>query len=139
MNPGGYGTDPCDGYDDISAKLYLVFADPGSDPIELKRANGDANTGNSWPRFSPDVGTFRGKQLYFVAFSSRRPYGLQVNQGGYATSFPQLWLTAITPGGEIATDPSYAPFWLPNQNLSQAKPTGNHVPQWVKKVVPIPG
>jgi len=140
MNPGGYGTDPCDGYDDISAKLWFIKSEVGASPTELKRANGaDANSGNSWPRFSPNVGQFRGKKLYFVAFSSRRPYGLQVNQAGIATSFPQLWLAGVSPEGELVGDPSYPPFWLPGQNLAQKSPTGNHVPQWVKEFVLIPG
>jgi hypothetical protein len=91
---------------------------------------------NSWPRWSPDNGIFRGQKLYWLAFSSRRAYGLQVNSVGTSAK-PQLWFAAILVGNEFATDPSRAPVWLPDQNLSVELPTGNHVPQWVKFVVPI--
>ena len=137
MNPGGYGTGPCDGYDDITATLWLT--DPaGKPPIELARANGGGANSNSWPRWSPDNGTFRGQKLYWLAFSSRRPYGLQVNSGSGTGAKPQLWFAAILTGSEFSSDASRPPVWLPNQNLIQATPTGNHVPQWVKFAVPIP-
>jgi hypothetical protein len=136
-NVGGYGTLPCDGYDDITAALWLT--DPaGKAPINLGLANGaDPNVSNSWPRWSPDNGSFRGLHLYWLAFSSRRPYGLQVNGGAGTGAKPQLWFSAILVGNEFGTDPSHAPVWLPDQNLSIATPTGNHVPQWVKFAVPI--
>jgi len=137
MNPGGYGTGPCDGYDDITAQLWLTNPAGGA-PAPLDRANGGLQNSNSWPRWSPDSGGFRGQQLYWVAFSSRRPYGVQVNSGAGTGAKPQLWFTAILVGNEFGGDPSHAPVWLPDQNLTQEVPTGNHVPQWVKFVVPIP-
>jgi len=136
MNPGNYGTGPCDGYDDITAALWLT--DPkGNRKTALAAANGGPQNSNSWPRWSPDSGGFRGQQLYWLAFSSRRPYGLQVNNGAGTGAKPQLWFTAILVGNEFSTDPSRAPVWLPDQNLSIEQPTGNHVPQWVKFVVQI--
>jgi hypothetical protein len=130
-----YGSQTCDGYDDSSAALWVV--DPaGGDPVALARANGTGANGNSWPRFSPDKGTFRGKDLYWVAFSSRRPYGLQINSGVAATAtMPQLWVAGVSGGG--GSDPSFAPAWLPAQNTKQAMPTGNHVPIWVKVAIVI--
>jgi WD40-like Beta Propeller Repeat len=135
--PGTYGLGACDGYDDITASLWLT--DPtGRSPVALTRANGGDQNSNSWPRWSPDNGAFRGQKLYWLAFSSRRPYGLQVNSGAAtAANKPQLWFSAVVVGGEFGGDPSHPPVWLPNQNLSQATPTGNHVPQWVKFAVPI--
>lgn len=135
--PGNYGIGPCDGYDDITAALWLT--DPtGTAPVALSHANGGDQNSNSWPRWSPDSGVFRSRRLYWLAFSSRRAYGLQVNAGGSTlANKPQLWFSAILVGDEFPTDPSQAPVWLPNQNLSPAAPTGNHVPQWVKFVVPI--
>ena len=77
----GYGSSPCDGYDDPSARLRLISSKGGT-PAELDRASGrtsgwpTADTwANSWSRFSPQHGTFQGKTLYWVTFSSRRPYG----------------------------------------------------------------
>ena len=133
-----YGIGPCDSYDDLSASLNVVPATGGA-PVVLANANGAPLSGNSWPRWSPDHGTFRGKKLYWVAFSSRRPYGLQVNQNGWQTSNPQLWFAAVTSDATFsgATDPSAAAIWLPGQNLNQAMPNGNHVPVWVEHVVVI--
>ncbi len=135
-----YGQDPCDGYDDVSATLNVISAKGGT-PILLARASG--------PRWSPDHGTFRGKRLYWLAFSSRRPYGLQFNpmtadvQGSINNSHPQLWFAAVyAPAADQQADPSFAPIWLPGQNPTQmdpraAQPNGNHVPVWVEKVVDI--
>lgn len=138
-NPGPYGNGACDGYDDSTAKVRLVPAGGGA-AIDLGRANGPDNWVNSWPRFSPTHGTFRGKALYWIAFSSRRPYGLRLPGSTDGTSKPQLWFTAITVDGNgapLSGDPSFAPVWLPNQNEDITKPTGNHIPQWTAKVVQI--
>jgi hypothetical protein len=132
----GYGTGTCDGYDDSSAKLWWVPIDGGTTKA-LNNANGPGNSDNSWPRFSPDVGMFRGKTLYWVAFSSRRPYGTQINNTGIQTSQPQLWFTGVVASEDQQGDPSRAPVWLPGQNVMQGAPTGNHVPQWVKVAIII--
>ena len=118
---------------------------PGGASTLLKNANGVTGNGNplygnSWPRFSPDKGTFRGNELYWIAFSSRRPYGLQVNTAGGASTKPQLWIAGVIAGERVtlsSQDPSFAPVWLPAQNPDQTTPNGNHVPQWVKVAVVI--
>ncbi len=148
---GVYGQQTCDGYDDSSAALWLT-SPSHSQPVRLDVANSGTTPGdprltydNSWPRWSPDNGTFRGQKLYWLAFSSRRPYGLQVNNGTPLSTKPQIWFAAIVIGSELFGDPSSPPVWLPNQNptvsgtLQNQVPTGNHVPQWVKVAVPIPG
>jgi WD40-like Beta Propeller Repeat len=132
----GYGAGVCDGYDDSSAKLYLVSTD-GNTMLNLDKANGSGNNDNSWPRFSPDVSTFRGQTLYWVAFSSRRPYGTELNTNGISNSQPQLWFAALTLGEINDGDPSWAPVWLPGQNPDQTNPYGNHVPQWVRVAIVI--
>ena len=129
----------CDGYDDSSAKLWIVTPGGGS-PVRLDNANGAGEHGNSWPRFSPDKGNFRGELIYWVAFSSRRPYGIAgQHQRRAAATKPQLWIAAVRTGENIVGDPSWAPVWLPTQNPKQTVPQGNHVPQWVKVVVVIEG
>jgi WD40-like Beta Propeller Repeat len=133
---GSYGAGPCDGYDDISASLWLTDPD-GKPPVNLVHANAGDTNSNSWPRWSPDNGNFRSQRLYWLAFSSRRPYGLQINSGGGTAAKPQLWFAAVLVGGEFVTDPSAAAVWLPGQNLNQTSPTGNHVPQWVRFAVHI--
>jgi hypothetical protein len=134
----GYGDGPCDGYADPSARLFLILPSGGA-PVVLDRANGPANSMNSWPRFSPDHGQFRGKQLYWIAYSSERPYGLQLNQQNGPPQRPQLWFTAVTvtKGMPISKDPSFPPAWLPGQNSVPSTTSGNHVPQWVSVAVPI--
>jgi hypothetical protein len=134
----GYGTGVCDGYDDSTAQLAMVDTSGGMLPA-LDYANGAGNAyDNSWPRFSPDSGSFRGDSLYWVAFSSRRPYGVQNNTTGIASSQPQLWFAAITLGEINPTDPSHAPVWLPGQNpAGNGSPYGNHVPQWVRVAIVI--
>ena len=132
----GYGDGVCDGYDDSSATLHLVSTD-GNTQLSMDNANGSGNNDNSWPRFSPDVSTFRNQTLYWVAFSSRRPYGTELNTNGISNSQPQLWFAALTLGEVNAGDPSWAPVWLPGQNPDQTNPYGNHVPQWVKVAIVI--
>jgi len=137
-----YGNQTCDGYDDSSATLWLTLAGGAAGPgVRLDNANGPAGSGNSWPRFSPDKGTFRGDLIYWIAFSSRRAYGTQVNYmpPNAVSTHPQLWIAAVKTGEVIVGDPSWAPVWLPTQNPKQAQPQGNHVPQWVKYVVVIEG
>ncbi|WP_438024864.1 hypothetical protein [Sorangium sp. So ce233] len=136
---GASGNDPCDSYDDNSARLRIVPLE-GGEPVDLARANGDATWANSWPRFGPSHDTYRGKNIYWVAFSSRRPYGLRLPGSTDGTSKPQLWFAAVTlaPGGSIDGDPSFAPVWMPQQNDDMANPTGNHIPQWAEKALPVP-
>ncbi len=139
---GGYGIGSCDGYDDASAELWFVPSSGGG-TTRLDNANGIINGNvinydNSWPRFSPDVGSFRGQKLYWVAFSSRRPYGVQANTGGITSTQPQLWFAGVAVGEVNVGDPSYAAVWLPGQNpMGNATLYGNHVPQWVKVAIVI--
>ncbi|HEY5453728.1 MAG TPA: hypothetical protein VIQ54_33475, partial [Polyangia bacterium] len=135
-----YGNQSCDGYDDSTSTLWIVKPSPGATATRLDNANGPAGSGNSWPRFSPDKGNFRGDLIYWVAFSSRRAYGSQVNYNASPSATkPQLWIAAVKTGEVIVGDPSWAPVWLPTQNPKQMSPQGNHVPQWVKVVVVIEG
>jgi WD40 repeat protein len=133
-----YGNQTCDGYDDGTAKLWVVAAAAGATAKVLANANGPGDVDNSWPRFSPDSGTFRGDLIYWIAFSSRRAYGMQVNSGvAVQNTKPQLWVAAVRTGENIVGDPSWGAVWLPAQNINQSVPSGNHVPQWVKIAVKI--
>ncbi|HEY0193408.1 MAG TPA: hypothetical protein VGC42_19965 [Kofleriaceae bacterium] len=138
----GWGAGACDGYNDISATLHVVPVAGGA-PIALTRANGGSDnplTTNSWPRWSPDHGTFRGKRLYWLAYSSRRPYGLSLVGSQSDTTKPQLWFAAVTldeAGTAPTADPSFSPVWLPGQNKVMTDPRGNHTPVWTSKVVII--
>lgn len=148
-NGQGYAVDRtgsaanCSGYDNPGARVMLVPVTGGA-PIDLARLNGDRAWTNSWPRWAPNHGRFRGTELYWVAYSSKRPYGLRFagDATGMSTQVaPQLWFSAVTLGaGDAPTgDPSHAPVWMPRQNLDASTPSGNHVPQWVAVYVPTPG
>jgi hypothetical protein len=135
-----YGEGSCDGYDDIGSTLRLVSIN-GGPATELHLANSGGNLTNSWPRFSPNRGQrFRGDTLHWVAFSSRRSYGLRIANATPEdpSTPPQIWFAALVlpaDGSAPAGDPSFAPIWLPNQNDDNATPTGNHVPQWTTEFV----
>jgi hypothetical protein len=135
-----YGLSPCDGYDDASATIRLVAA-AGGTPVYLTNASQNDNWSNSWPRFAPTHGTFQGKNLYWIAFSSRHPYGATLpgtnNPPGGDTE-PQLWFAAVVldSSGTLSADPSFAPVWMPQQNPGGTQ-RGNHSPQWVTKAVPV--
>lgn len=138
-----YGTEACDGYDDVSAEVFIVPASGGT-PARLDNANGTGELTNSWPVFSPMPSAELGnKTLYWIAFSSRRPYGRRLpntNPLDVDQSKPQLWATAVVVGPDSAAlsdDPSTPPIWLPNQNIDFDTPYGNHVPQWVTRAVPM--
>lgn len=160
----GYGQSACDTYDDPSARLRMIPVDGGT-PAELDRASGrtdswpQADAGgtwtNSWPRFSPTHGVYQGKTLYWIAFSSRRPYGAVLAGSQIGTTVPQIWFAGVlvNPDGTISTppDPSFAPVYLPQQNsptpeilfdggsaasYADGGVTANHVPQWVYTYVP---
>lgn len=148
-NDQGYAVDRagaaanCSGYDNPGARVMLVAA-TGGNVVDLARLNGTDTWTNSWPRWAPNHGRFRGSELYWVAFSSKRPYGLRLpgdNTGRLANVPPQLWFAAITLGqGDVMTsDPSHAPIWMPRQNIDADTPSGNHVPQWTAVFVPTPG
>jgi len=132
---GNYGTGTCDGYDDSTAQLWWIPTKGGT-TIPLANANGALAVDNSFPRFAPAVGTFRGNPLYWIAFSSRRPYGVQVNAGVVIGSTqPQIWFAGISPTAGSTADPSFAPVWLPGQNSVQLAPTDNHAPQWIGRPI----
>ena len=84
------------------------------------------------------MSTFRGQTLYWVAFSSRRPYGSQLNTSGLTSARSRSSGSRASPRARSTSAiPSYAPVWLPGQNPNQATPYGNHVPQWVKVAIVI--
>jgi hypothetical protein len=159
----GYGASPCDSYDDPSAHLRLV-AKSGGTPVDLdkasQRTSGWPSTStwtNSWPRFAPPApsgtppSTFQGKTLYWLAFSSRLPYGATLAGSQSGATPPQIWFAAVAvdASGALSGDPSFAPVWLPQQNSATAEvlidggagqtvagngtPADNHMPQWVSE------
>lgn len=110
-------------YDAKDAEVWVVRSDGGA-PIKLTRAS---TGGDSWPKWTPVVQKYKGGNLLWVTFSSRRQYGLRLESGKTA----QIWMTAIDlERAKSGADPSYPAFWLPFQDVA----SGNHIAQWVTKV-----
>jgi hypothetical protein len=115
-----------DSYDAMDARVMAVDA-AGRSPIDLSAIN--TSLGNSWPKWAPFSHSFGGATIFWLTFSSRRPYGLR---GG---TNAQIWMSAVDVGplGRGA-DGSYPPFWLPFQDST----TGNHIAQWAETVARAP-
>jgi len=107
-------------YDNPAAEVMLVSTTGGTATV-LTNANGGPNSTNSYPRWSPSPG-----DTAWLAYSSRRPYGL-VTEG-----VAQIWIAAIdlTVAG-TGPDPSYPPIWMPGQDPA----VGNHTPVWSPRYV----
>lgn len=123
-----------DTYNAPDAALWIMPIDGGA-PVHLVAADGHDTLGNSWPKWTPHVEMYMNQEvaepLYWVTFSSRRSYGLRLQQDGRAADSrtSQLWMAAVRSNGDA--DPSAPAFWLPFQNLRE----GNHISQWVETVV----
>lgn len=129
----------CDAYDDPSARILVVPAGGGA-PIDLARANGSGHLDNSWPKWSPFKGTYKGGDIYWFTISSVRDYGFRattidptpVKDNGNPTHVRQLWLVGFDMAkAKAGLDPSFAPVWLPFQDVQAS----NHIGQWTTKVV----
>jgi hypothetical protein len=91
---------------------------------------------STWPKFAPYVQS--SGNLLFVTFHSRMDYGFVLPNHTATTQTdlsnianPQLWFAAIdvskVAGGG---DPSYAPAWLPMQDVTDK----NHLGFWTEKI-----
>ncbi len=115
--------------DNETAELFLIDADGSRDPVSLHRLNRRVGQqddvtgiGNSMPSWAPST---RPEEVFWLAFSSLRDYG-EVLSGGETD---QLWGAAVDPARiEAGSDPSYAAFWMPFQQIDQ----GNHRAFWAQ-------
>jgi WD40 repeat protein len=121
-------------YDAPDAAVWVVPTTGGGAPVNLTAANVVA--GNSWPKFAPFAQTFQGKPIFWLTFSSRRDYGLRLQQTGKTQDMQiaQIWMVAVSPDRVAAGDGGYPAFWLPFQDIT----TGNHIAQWTEKVERAP-
>jgi hypothetical protein len=115
----------------IDAQLWVVPAGGGA-PTHLARADPADAMGNSWPKWAPFVQRFHGEALMWFTFSSRRDYGLRLQQQGREAAMrtTQLWMAAFRPSRVAAAEASTPAFWLPFQSLAE----GNHIAQWAEQV-----
>lgn len=105
------------------AELWVVAAAGGA-PIRLDIADGLAD---SWPKWDPTPYLDRGEPVFWLAWSSRRGFGLRYTDGDRT----QLWMAAFRPSRAGAgMDPASPAFRLPFQDLA----TGNHIAQMVTSI-----
>jgi Tol biopolymer transport system component len=115
-------------YSDDSAQVWVVKADGSQPPIKLAAAGPAAQQMNSWARWAPFQQTFGPNQtpLYFITFSSVRPFGVRAKVG------TQIWMAPFFPSKAAAgQDPSGPAFRMPFQRID----TSNHIAQWTQAVV----
>jgi Tol biopolymer transport system component len=133
---GNTGGD-CNGDTDPTAKLFAIDGIAGGTPTALTRANapgvadnGQTSLTNSFPKWNPFIGhkTREGGRIAWMTFSSTRKYGLRSPPG----SGTLIWMVAIDLDAPAGTDPSFAAFALPFQDIT----TSNHIAQWTTQVVP---
>lgn len=122
-----------DAYNAVTAETWIIKADGSAPPIKLAAADKDqAGRTNSWPRWVPFSQTFgaSNEPLFYLTFSSMRPYGVRLPTGGR----PQIWMTPFFPArAEAGQDPSGPSFRLPFQSVAN----GNHIAQWTQAIVVI--
>jgi hypothetical protein len=135
-NAGDINGNVCDSYNDYTARSWVVPAAGGA-AIELAKANGQGRNTVSWPKWAPFKSTYKGGDLFYVTVASTRDYGFRAlhdhdAKGNPSTGVTQLWLVAFDPAKAAAgADPSFAPIWLPFQDVESS----NHIGQWATKIV----
>lgn len=133
-------TGPVDGitnsksYDEPNARLRLASVATGQ-VLELEAATGPPGSTSTWPKFAPfeqcanREGTCQPEErIFFLTFSSKRPYGVATNQPG-DVRLAQLWMSSVSVNrAEAGRDPSSPPIWLPYQSLTSR----NHLAYWTE-------
>ena len=146
--PGAVPDKSCNADTDATATMFLISLSNGGTPIPLSNANkpgiADGTTTaltNSFPRWSPFISQLNEQQqLVWITFSSTRQYGLRAPPGpgssssGESKSGTLIWMVGINPGVG-GSDPSYTAFCLPFQDVT----TSNHLAQWAKYFIKVPG
>lgn len=83
----------------------------GTSAWELTELNG-VERNSYYPTFSPfDEGGY-----FWLAFVTTRDYG-NAQAGTAGTGRRQLWVAAVRNAPVVGADPSFAPYWLPQQDV----------------------
>jgi hypothetical protein len=113
----------CAGYSRSPGRLMHVDTSSTPPSVQaLARANAGLAGEAEWQNYEPFALPFVAGGMYWIAFTSVRPYG-NVYPVGEARK--QLWVAAINPSAAPGTDPSFPAFYLPNQ-----LPTENERGYW---------
>ncbi|HSQ66882.1 MAG TPA: hypothetical protein VLM85_26870 [Polyangiaceae bacterium] len=153
-----------DAFYNRKARVKIMHYPPqqGDAPLDLAALNVADGLSNSWPRWSPFVGTYKGHKLLWVTFSSNRDYGLHLVNTGFDNCYPpesplydqpqplskqnttyancaqpQIWMAGVIVDDDRGLDKgdrSFPAFWLPFQDVN----SHNHSAQWVEKIVSSP-
>jgi len=121
--PTGYS------YNQSQARLRLVSRE-GGQVYELGNATQGVGHTSTWPKFAPFVQDQN--QTLFLTYNSKIDYGFILKNSALpaAQTHPQLWFSAIDLTKLATGDPSYAPIWLPFQEVIQ----NNHLGYWTEIV-----
>lgn len=133
-------TGPVDGitnsksYDEPNARLRIASVETGQ-VLELEAATGPPGSTSTWPKFAPfeqcadRVGKCSPEErIFFLTFSSKRPYGVATNQPG-EVRVAQLWMSSISVADAlVGEDPSSPPIWVPYQSVTSR----NHLAYWTE-------
>lgn len=118
-------------YDDAQGEIYVIPSGGATRATRLAANDPPACSGskspgthNSWPKWSPDVGTDNGTKYYFIVFSSSR-------NNGTKRFGARLYLTPVVvdTAGNITT---YSALYLWNQPETE----DNHSPAWDTLLIP---
>lgn len=121
------------------SQIFIARAQAGADETPLTRANtivADTTVlqgvANNMPTWAP---TRDASEIRWIAFASRRDYGLLLNaSSAYGKDKQQLWVAAVDPAKLGQSDPSFPAFRLPFQLLNE----NNHRPFWAEDALKIP-
>ena len=123
-------------YDDGGSQTWVMKSDGSAPPVKLEIADdtlpGGTNPENSWARWrcrSRRRSARRTSRMFYLTWSSRRPFGNRIPYGGT----PQIWMAPFFPARAAqGMDPSgKVLFRVPFQNVR----TANHIAQWTQAVV----
>jgi len=78
--------------------------------------------GSTWPKFTPFDQA--GGKIMFISFTSRIDYGFR------SQARAQLWMFAIDTSKLGSGDPSFAPIWIPTQDITDE----NFTPYWTESL-----
>jgi len=95
------------------AGVVSVVTRDGATQWPLAALNDGATRNSYYPTFSPfDEGGY-----FWLAFVTTRDYG-NAQAGTRGTGRRQLWVAAIRNAPMSGVDPSFAPYWLPQQDVA---------------------
>ncbi len=110
-------------------ELWAVKMD-GTHAQKLGIASQGAGLANTWPRWAPFEQTVNGEKVFWLTFSTSRPFGIYP----MTVETEQIWMTSFSPARAARDeDPSSPAFRLPFQSLT----LGNHIGQWTEIAVQV--